>query len=143
MIVLDSNVISEPLRPNPEPAVRAWLNAQLPDSLFTTAINLAELHGGVARLPQGQRRTELAAKLRSTLTRLFGPRVLNFDAAAAEAYAEIIEESSSRGLTVPHDDGLIAAIARAHGYALATRNASNFAGAGIQLINPWELGKLQ
>lgn len=140
MIVLDTNVISEPLRPSGDPAVRAWLNAQVPEGMYTTAINLAELYGGIAKLPAGKRRRELEARTRATLTRLFGSRVLDFDAAAAEAYALIVEESLANGLPVPHDDGLIAAIARAHGYAVATRNMSNFAGAGVPLVDPWQIG---
>lgn len=138
MIVLDTNVISEPIRPRGAPEVRVWLNAQLPDSMYTTAINLAELYGGIAKLPAGKRRRELDALVRATLTRLFGARILVFNAAAAESYAAIVEESGTRGLPVPHDDGLIAAIARAHGFAVATRNTSNFAGAGVQTIDPWQ-----
>lgn len=139
MIVLDTNVISEPLRPAADPAVRAWLNAQSPGTLYTTAINLAELLAGVALLPAGKRRSELEARMRATMARLFKARILDFDAAAAESYADIAEESKKRGQSVPHDDALIAAIARAHGFAVATRNTSNFAGAGIELIDPWEL----
>ncbi len=138
MIVLDTNVISEPLRPACAPAVRAWLNAQSPETLYTTAINLAELFAGIAALPAGKRRSELDARMRATLTRLFRARVLDFDAAAAESYAVIAEESKERGRRVPHDDGLIAAIAHAHGFAVATRNVSNFAGAGVELIDPWK-----
>jgi predicted nucleic acid-binding protein len=138
LIVLDTNVISEPLRGAGEPAVRDWLNAQSSESLYTTAINLAELFAGVVVLPAGRRQTELDARLRSTLARLFGPRVLSFDTAAAESYATIAREAKAQGLGVPHEDGLIAAIARAHGFAVATRNVSDFAGTGVVLINPWE-----
>lgn len=138
MIVLDTNVISEPLRPAGDAAVRAWLNAQSPGSLYTTAINLAELLAGVALLPAGKRRSELETRMRATMARLFKARILDFDSAAAESYAAIAEESKRQGLSVPHDDALIAAIARAHGFAVATRNVSNFAGAGVELIDPWE-----
>ncbi len=141
MIVLDTNVISEPLRASGAPAVRAWLNSQVPDSLYTTAINLAELLAGVAALPVGKRRRELDAHLRATLSRLFGRRVLTFDMAAAESYAAIVDEARGKGLSVPHDDGLIAAIARAHGFAVATRNVAHFAGAGVDLINPWDFSE--
>jgi hypothetical protein len=137
VIVLDTNVISEPLRATGETAVRAWLNAQSPETLYTTTINLAELFAGVAVLPAGKRRRELNDRLRATLSRLFQGRVLSFDLAAAESYARIAEESKAAGRPVPHDDALIAAIARAHGFAVATRNASNFAGAGTTLIDPW------
>jgi hypothetical protein len=138
VIVLDTNVISEPLKPKGALAVHAWLNAQIPETLYTTTINIAELLAGVATLPTGKRRRELNIRLRATLSRLFGARVLAFDNAAAEAYAVIAEEAQRQGLVVPHDDGLIAAVARAQGYAVATRNVSNFAGGGVDVINPWK-----
>lgn len=139
MIVLDTNVISEPLRAAGEPRVRAWLNEQSPETLYTTALNIAELLAGVALLPAGKRRQEPDRRLRATLSRLFQGRILLFDLAAAESYAQIAGEARRAGKTVPHEDGLIAAIARAHGFAVATRNVSNFAGAGVELINPWDL----
>lgn len=139
MIVLDTNVISEPLRAAGEPRVRAWLNEQSPETLYTTALNIAELLAGVALLPAGRRKRELDRRLRASLSRLFQGRVLLFDLAAAESYAQIASEARRAGRTIPHDDGLIAAIARAHGFAVATRNVSNFAGAGVELINPWKL----
>lgn len=138
MIVLDTNVISEPLRPAGNPAVRVWLNAQHPESLYTTSINLAELLAGISTLPAGKRRNELETRVRSTLKRIFGNRILDFDAGAAESYASIAEESKKKGLVPPHDDALIAAIARAHGFAVATRNVSHFAGTGIEIIDPWK-----
>lgn len=138
MIILDTNVISEPLRPAAAPAVRKWLNDQNPDTLYTTSINLAELLAGVATLPPGKRRNELDLRVRATLKRIFATRVLDFDTDAAESYALIAEESKKKGLVPPHDDALIAAIARVHGFAVATRNVSNFAGTGIDLINPWK-----
>lgn len=140
MIVLDTNVISEPLRPAPADAVRRWLNGQPPGSLYTTAINLAELFAGIAVLPAGKRRRDLDIAVRASVSRLFPGRVLSFDAAAADAFALIAEESRGRGLVMPHDDALIAAIARAHGFAVATRNGSNFAGAGIEVVDPWAYG---
>ncbi|MGH8445595.1 MAG: type II toxin-antitoxin system VapC family toxin [Solimonas sp.] len=138
MIVLDTNVISEPLRADADPAVLAWLNAQAADTLYTTTINLAELYAGVAVLPAGKRRAELNTAIRSTLTRLFGARVLPFDTAAAECYAIIAQQAKASGMMVPHDDALIAAIAGAHGYAIATRNVRNFAGSTLDIINPWD-----
>src|SRR5699024_11110594 len=128
VIVLDTNVISEPLRPAGSPVVRAWLNAQAVETLYTTTVNLAELFAGIAVLPVGKRRHSLDARVRAALLSLFEGRVLPFDFAAAEAYAGIVEDASLSGRTVPHDDGLIAAIVRARGFALATRNVSNFAG---------------
>lgn len=139
MIVLDTNVISEPLRPAGDPKVRDWLNAQSPQTLFTTAINVAELLAGVALLPAGKRQRELGERLRASLSRLFEGRVLLFDLAAAEAYAQIARESRRAGKEVPHDDALIAAIARAHGFALATRNLAHFAAAGVEVLDPWSV----
>lgn len=136
MIVLDTNVISEPLRAAGEPRVRAWLNEQSPETLYTTVLNIAELLAGVALLPAGKRKRELDRRLRASLSRLFQGRILLFDLAAAESYAQIAAEARRAGRAVPHEDGLIAAIARAHGFAVATRNVSNFAGAGVELINP-------
>ena len=138
MIVLDTNVISEPLRPSPSPAVLAWLNAQAPDALFTTTLNLAELYAGVAVLPAGKRRSDLSGGLRATIGRLFAGRILSFDVAAAETFAVIAERSRTSGLTLPHEDALIAAIAASQGFAVATRNVGDFAGAGVTVINPWE-----
>ena len=138
MIVLDTNVISEPMRKAGEPKVRDWLNAQNPETLYTTAINIAELLAGIALLPAGKRKRELDRHLRASLSRLFQGRILLFDLAAAESYAQIAGEAKRAGRIVPHEDGLIAAIARAHGFAVATRNVSNFAGAGVELINPWD-----
>lgn len=137
MIVLDTNVISEPLRPAGAVKVREWLNAQSPETLYTTAINVAELLAGVALLPAGRRQRDLGERLRALLSRLFLGRILTFDLDAADAYARIARESGRAGKTVPHDDALIAAIARAHGFVVATRNVSNFAGAGVRLIDPW------
>jgi toxin FitB len=139
VIVLDTNVISEPLRAAGEPRVRAWLNEQSPETLYTTALNIAELLAGVALLPAGKRKRELDRRLRASLSRLFQGRILLFDLAAAESYAQIAGEARRAGRIVPHEDGLIAAIARAHGFAVATRNVSSFAGAAVELINPWDL----
>lgn len=137
MIVLDTNVISEPLRVQPEPAVIAWLNAQRPENLYTTALTLAELYGGTATMPAGKRKANLDASLRKLLARLFKGRVLNFDTAAAEAYAEIAALSRKADYKVPYDDALIAAIAQANNYTVATRNTKHFVSAGVPYVNPW------
>jgi len=137
VIVLDTNVISEPLRPAGDPRVREWLNAQSPETLYTTAINIAELLAGVERLPPGKRRRELDARLRAGLSRVFQGRILLFDLSAAEAYARIAGHSKLAGKLVPHDDALIAAVARAHSFAVATRNVAHFLAAGVDVINPW------
>lgn len=138
MIILDTNVVSEPLRPRCSEAVTAWLDAQAVETLFITTINVAELLSGVALLPTGARKTALEASLSDLLDRLFGRRVLDFDLRAARAYAEITKATTAAGQPLPLADGLIAAIARAHGYAVATRDTEPFSAAGIDVLNPWE-----
>jgi predicted nucleic acid-binding protein len=137
MIVLDTNVVSEPLKPVGEPAVLAWLDQQIIETLFLTTISLAELRYGVAALPDGKRKDGLSAALEKRVIALFGPRILVFDMAAADAYAVIRARAKAAGKAVGAADGYIAAIAAAHGFAVATRDASPFEAAGVRVINPW------
>ncbi len=138
MIILDTNVISESLRPRCNDAVTAWLDAQVAQTLYLTAINAAELWAGIAVMPDGARKSALESSLDSLLARLFGARRLDFDHRAARAYAELTRRTTAAGTPVPLADGLIAAIAHAHGYAVATRDAAPFRAAGIEVLNPWE-----
>ena len=138
MIVLDTNVVSEPLRPQPSAAVLRWLDAQAPQSLYLTAVNLAELLAGVAALPDGRRRTELERAMNQQVLPLFVQRTLAFDERAAHAFARIHAATQAAGRPIGFADGAIAAIALAHGFAVATRNVGDFAGTGVALINPWE-----
>lgn len=140
MIILDTNVVSEPLRPAAEPAVLAWLDQQAIETLFLTTISLAELRYGVAALPQGRRRDGLGAALDDRILALFGPRVLSFDIAAAAAYAVIRAQAKAAGRAIGAADGYIAAIAAAHGFTVATRDTAPFVGAGVAVINPWAAG---
>ena len=137
MIVLDTNVISEPLRPHCSETVTAWLDAQAAETLYITAINAAELWAGVALLPEGARKRALESSLADLLDLLFGGRLLDFDRRAARAYAEIARKTAVAGVPLPVADGLIAAIAQAHGFAVATRDTAPFRAAGIEVINPW------
>lgn len=137
MIILDTNVVSEPLRPRGSDKVTAWLDAQAPETLYLTAINAAELWAGVALLPEGACKRTLEATLADLLDRLFGGRLLDFDRRAARAYAEITRATTAAGVPLPLADGLIAAIALAHGFAVATRDATPFRAAGIEVIDPW------
>lgn len=137
MIVLDTNVISEPLRPAPEPAVLAWLDAQNRATLYLTSITLAELLAGVAALPAGRRRHNLAQALTEQVLPLFEGRVLAFDAQAAHAFARVHAGATAAGNPISFADAAIAAIATAHGWALATRNVRDFKGTGLDLIDPW------
>jgi predicted nucleic acid-binding protein len=138
VIILDTNVISESLRPRCSEAVTAWLDAQLAESLYITAINAAELWAGVAVMPKGSRKTALQSSLDQLLDRLFGSRKLDFDHRAARAYAELVERTSASGAPLPLADGQIAAIALSRGFAVATRDVSPFQAAGVDVINPWE-----
>lgn len=138
MIILDTNVVSEPLKPAPDTAVLAWLNAQAPRSLFITSISLAELFAGIENLPAGQRRRALAQSLSTQLLALFADRVLSFDASAATAFANIHTQAKQAGNPIGFADCSIAAIAQAQGFSLATRNLRDFQGTSIELINPWD-----
>jgi hypothetical protein len=136
MIILDTNVISESLRPRCSDAVTAWLDAQAAESLYLTAISAAELWAGIAVMPEGARKAALETSLDDLLARLFGARRLDFDHRAARAYAELARRTTAAG--TPLADGLIAAIALAHGFAVATRDIAPFRAAGVDVIDPWE-----
>ncbi|WP_372785309.1 type II toxin-antitoxin system VapC family toxin [Phenylobacterium sp.] len=138
MIVLDTNVVSEPLRPTRDPNVLAWLDRQNIETLFLSAISLAELRYGVAALPDGRRKGGLGAALEGRIVALFGPRVLAFDSAAADAYAVIRARAKTAGKAIAATDGYIAATAVAHGFTVATRDTAPFVSAGVPVINPWE-----
>lgn len=138
MIILDTNIVSEPLKPEPSAAVLAWLDAQPVGSLFLTTISWAELLSGVATLPLGRRRTELHRALTQQVRPLFEDRVLDFDTAAAEAFATIHAAAKAAGNPIGFADGAIAAIAAARGFSIATRNVRDFHGTGVRVVNPWD-----
>ena len=137
MIVLDTNVVSEAMKPSANPAVMAWLNAQPEETLYLSSVTLAELMYGIGALPAGRRKDALATTLDGLLG-LFGDRVLAFDAAAARCYAQLAIRAREAGKGFPTPDGNIAAIATARGFIVATRDTTPFAAAGLQVINPWE-----
>lgn len=138
MIVLDTNVLSELMRANPDETVRSWVAAATPEGLFTTAVTRAEILFGLALLPVGRRRSDLSAAANRMFSVVFSDRVLPFDSAAAEEYAFIASGTQKSGRMVQQFDVQIAAIVRAHRAGLATRNIKDFVDTGIQLINPWE-----
>ena len=140
MILLDTNVISELLRPSPEPSVEAWLGAQNGPNVSLSAVSEAELRLGVALLLAGGRRDALAGAIDTILVEDFRDRILPFDSAAARAYATIVAERRSTGRPISQFDAQIAAIARTHGAAVATRNVRDFEACGIDLIDPWQAG---
>ncbi len=138
MIVLDTNVISEPMRAEPDGAVLNWLNEQVDRALFTTSVTVLELRFGVEKLPEGKRKTNLWDVLDFTLSRLIGQRILPFDTAAAIECARIAALAEANGTPIGQADAQIAAIARTHKFAIATRDAAPFQQAGLTVINPWE-----
>lgn len=137
MIVLDTNVVSEAMKPQPHPAVRAWLNAQAAQTLYLSSVTLAELLFGIAALPAGKRKDMLAKALEGLLE-LFRNRVLPFDTDAARRYAELAVMARTGGRGFPTPDGYIAAIAASRGFIVASRDTAPFKAAGVPIINPWE-----
>lgn len=137
MIVLDTNVLSELLRPEPARQVEQWLAAQDGAYVYFTAIGEAELRHGVAILPAGKRRTSLTTAIDGLLEEDFRDRVLPFDRVAARAYATIAAARRAAGRPISQFDCQIAGIALARGAAVATRNTSDYEGCGIKLIDPW------
>jgi predicted nucleic acid-binding protein len=135
VIVLDTNVLSEPIRPRPDAAVVEWLGGQT--DVAVTAVTVGELYLGVRRLPHGRRREGLTGAVDLALAGLSG-RVLLYDEHAARIYAELQESRRRAGAPLSVEDGMIAAIVLHHGATLATRNVDDFAGLDVDLINPWQ-----
>ncbi len=139
MILLDTNVISESQRREPNACVIGWLDAQALETLYLSAITVAELRAGIALMPQGKRRESLHENLEKRLLPMFTNRVLSFDMACTKAYAELLAKSRAAGLAVETADAFIAAVAIANGFAVATRDTSPFEAAGIEVIDPWKV----
>ncbi len=137
MIILDTNVISEPLKQSPDSAVIRWLDRQSPATLYVTTISQAELLAGVSALPSGRRRTELRKVIDKELGFLFADRVLPFGERSAEAYAQMVPAANAAGNPIDFADAAIGAIAIEHNYILATRNVADFKGTSVRLLNPW------
>ena len=137
MVVLDTNVVSELMRPAPDPTVEAWVAGPAAATLFCSAVGEAELLYGVAIMSAGQRRDALASEIEAMLREDFAGRVLPFDSEAARAYAEIAAARRADGRPVSQADVQIASIACSRGMAVATRNVRDFADMGIDIIDPW------
>ena len=137
MILLDTNVVLEPLRPAPDNRVVAWIDAQALETLFLSAITVAELRAGVALLPAGKRRAGLQESLETRVLPLSAGRVLPFDLGCTQAYAELMAKARASGFAIASADGYIAAIAAANGLVVATRDTVPFEAAGAAVINPW------
>jgi hypothetical protein len=138
MIVLDTNVISEPLKPLANPAVIQWLDAQDPETLYLTATALSEVLIGIALLPAGKRKRGMELAMQSLLAKLFAERFLSFDREAAIAFALLGSRAAAKGHTISVADCQIAAVAAVHGFAVATRDTAPFLAAGVPIINPWQ-----
>jgi predicted nucleic acid-binding protein len=138
MILLATNVVSEPLRPTPEARVIEWIDAQPLETLFLSAMTVAELRAGVALLPAGKRRNNLHEYLAKRVLPSFAGRVLPFDLACTSAYAELLATVRKAGSGIETADACIAAVAFANGFAVATRDTGPFRAAGLTVINPWE-----
>lgn len=137
MIVLDTNVISEVIKPDPTAEVTAWLARERPSNIFTTAITQAELLYGIELMPRGRRRSALEAAITRILRELLVDRIMPFDSDAGEVYARIAASRRAMGRPISEADAQIAAIVHSRGASLATRNAADFEHCGIKVVNPW------
>lgn len=138
MILLDTNVVSEPLRAAPESRVVAWLDEQVLETLFLSVVTVAELRFGVARLPAGRRRENLRERLETQVLPAFAGRVLSFDMAATQVYADLMAKAQANGFTAGLADAFIAAIALTNGMTVATRDTAPFSALGVAFVNPWQ-----
>lgn len=137
MIVLDTNVVSEAMKPEPDAAVSAWLNDQAAETLYLSSVTLAELLFGIRALPTGKRKNRLDRAL-TELQALFKDRVLPFDTDAARHYADLAVTARNGGRGFPTPDGYIAAIAASRGFIVASRDIAPYDAAGVAVINPWQ-----
>lgn len=137
MIILDTNVVSEAMKPAPNQAVREWLNAQTIETLYLSSVTMAELLFGIAALPKGKRQNLLSQAL-DGLTELFKNRVLSFDVEAARHYAQMAVKARTLGRGLPMADGYIAAIAASRGFMVATRDTAPFKAVGVAVVDPWK-----
>jgi predicted nucleic acid-binding protein len=138
MIILDTNVLSEMMRPDPDLNVATWLRKRSMLDLATTTINVAEIKYGIARLPAGKRRNNLEKQFFAFLSRGLGARILHFDEPAADIYGGIRAAAEKTGRRFDGFDGLILAIAGSRNATVATRNVADFAGSGVTIVNPWD-----
>jgi predicted nucleic acid-binding protein len=139
MIVLDTNVLSEFMRIEPDTQVLAWVDAQPAMELSISAVTAAEILHGIARLPSGKRKQKLEAHAMAMFEEDFAGRILPFDVHAAVEYATLVAGCEAKGRAVSIADAQIAAICRTHGVSVATRNVRDFNFSGVEVINPWEV----
>lgn len=141
MIILDTNVTSELMRASPAPVVMTWLRAQDPKELYSTAVTVAEIRYGIARLPNSARKRKLVEAAADVFS-AFSDRVLAFDLAAADEYGDVVVARERAGAPINGFDAQIASICRAHSASLATRNVKDFGNTGIDVTNPWAEGPI-
>ncbi len=137
MILLDTNVISEPWKPVPNEAVIAWLDAEAVETLFISATTIADLRFGIAAMPSGRRQTILRDRLEGEVLPHFSGRILSFDLTTSQFYSELMARARASGKAIGTADGYIAATAAANGLTISTRDTSPFQAAGVKVINPW------
>jgi predicted nucleic acid-binding protein len=137
MILLDTNVISEPWKPAPDITVLTWLDAQSIETLFISAISIAELRFGIASMPVGKRQSILQDRLKGEVLPLFDGRILPFRVGTSRFYSALMAGGQKAGKAIAKADGYIAATAAENHLAVATRDTSPFEAAGLRVINPW------
>ena len=140
MFLLDTNILSELMKPAPSEDVVAWVRSRPVHSLFISAITQAEILYGIALLPAGRRKKQLAAAADSMFKEDFDTRILPFDASAAFEYSKLASARSKKGQPISQFDAQIAAIARSRGASIATRNEKDFVNCGVEILNPWKPG---
>ena len=140
MMLLDTNILSEMMRPRPDARVILWLNQQDSQNLFISSISIAEISYGLYVLPHGKRRQQLQVRFEQFVSQAFQFRQLDFDERAAYIYGNVMGEAKLAGHPMSILDGQIAAIALTHGFTVATRNIKDFKYSGVMLINPFEAG---
>jgi predicted nucleic acid-binding protein len=138
MILIDTNVISELWKAEPDPNVLAWIDAQTIETLYLSAVTVAELRFGLATMPEGRRRAIYQERLEKEVLPMFAGRVLPFDLNASQAYADLMARARAGGKAIGKADGYIAATATTCGLMVATRDISPFEAAGLKIFNPWE-----
>ena len=140
MIILDTNVVSEIMRPTPEQRVLRWFGSQAAEDLHITAITVAEILYGIELIATSRRRDVLRAAAEKMFETVFGDRTLNFEDRTARVFSQIASARRRQGKPISESDAQIAAITRVHGATLATANPYVFEGCGVRLANPWERG---
>jgi len=138
MIILDTNVVAELMRPAPERTVLRWFSGQSAEDLHVTSVTMAEILYGIELISSGRRRDVVRAGAEKMFGDVFADRILTFEDRAARAFSQIASSRRRQGKPMSEMDAEIAAIVRVHGATLATRNPYVFEGCGVRLVNPWE-----